>query len=428
MKVYTNSSKLLFILILFILYNNVSYSQFSFEGEFRPRLELRHGYKTLASDTSGTAIFVSQRSRLKFNYENEKYSVGLSVQDVRVWGDENQLKDEPSISLHEAWGEINLCDHLALKLGRQELAYDDQRLIGSVNWVQQARSHDAAVFKFKDNGWKVDFIAAYSNEKEELFKTKFTANNYRALSFLWLNKTVNDNFKFSIISIADGYQSYDTATTSDKILFRYTVGPYIQVKTGDLKLFGTFYYQIGKDRNFKDISAYLGSFKGSYHKDVVDFGVGIDYLSGTDALDSTNKKNNTFNTLYATNHKFYGFMDYFLNLPVNTNNGGLIDIYASIKYQASKRIALLVNYHNFRLADNVLDPTNSSVAIDKELGSEIDAVLNFNILPEVNLKLGYSVMLPTSSMEVLKGGDKDAYQDWGWIMINFKPIFFNSDW
>ena len=36
-------------------------------------------------------------------------------------------------------------------------------------------------------------------------------------------------------------------------------------------------------------------------------GVGIDYLSGDDGQDADKYK--VFNTLYATNHKYYGFMD-----------------------------------------------------------------------------------------------------------------------
>ncbi len=51
-------------------------------------------------------------------------------------------------------------------------------------------------------------------------------------------------------------------------------------------------------------------------------GVGIDYLSGDDGTDDDY---NVFNTLYATNHKYYGFMDYFINLPNDTYGKGLMD-------------------------------------------------------------------------------------------------------
>ena len=42
----------------------------------------------------------------------------------------------------------------------------------------------------------------------------------------------------------------------------------------------------------------------------------------------TDKKYNVFNTLYATNHKYYGFMDYFIDIPRHTYGLGLIDIHA----------------------------------------------------------------------------------------------------
>jgi len=55
---------------------------------------------------------------------------------------------------------------------------------------------------------------------------------------------------------------------------------------------------------------------------------GVDYLSGDDGEDETKYK--VFNTLYATNHKFYGFMDYFLNLPVHTYGKGLMDMHGKL--------------------------------------------------------------------------------------------------
>ncbi len=412
------------ITIFLIGLPNYASAQLIFSGELRPRAEFRHGYRTLAGNSSETAILVSQRSRLNLDYKDKNFKVFLSVQDVRVWGDEEQLKDQSSLALHEAWGELLLSEKVSLKVGRQELVYDDHRLLGNVNWVQQARSHDGMVLKYKNNGWKAHLGLAYNNASETLFKTKYTLNNYRVLSFFWLNKTFAEKLQMSFIGLTDGFQ---TADSTSNILYRGTMGPHLVLKSGGLQLKSTFYYQFGKNANHRNINAYMLALSASYKSNNTTFGVGVDVLSGTDAMDVNNEKNNSFHTLYATNHKFYGFMDYFLNIPANTRSGGLTDIYGKVNYKFSSKTSLASTFHYFLLSDNVIDPENLGRAIDKGLGAEIDLVLNYKILPRVNFKGGWSVMLPSSSMEVLKGGDKNQFQYWGWMMLTFKPEFFNSN-
>lgn len=49
-----------------------------------------------------------------------------------------------------------------------------------------------------------------------------------------------------------------------------------------------------------------------------------DHLSGDD--DPSDGTVRVFDTLFATNHKFYGLADYFLNIPVQTVGRGLQDL------------------------------------------------------------------------------------------------------
>ncbi|HBQ58502.1 MAG TPA: hypothetical protein DD671_02460, partial [Balneolaceae bacterium] len=99
----------------------------------------------------------------------------------------------------------------------------------------------------------------------------------------------------------------------------------------------------------------MAALKVSYSVNPLTFSGGIDYLSGGEAGGS-NPSGNTFNTLYATNHKFYGHMDYFLNIPAETQNGGLQDMYMSVNYTASEIVSLNVVYHHFSLANEIEDP------------------------------------------------------------------------
>ena len=133
-------------LILAIALPSMASAQFVLSGELRPRAEYRHGFKSPATTDMDAAGFISQRSRLNVGYTNEKMKFGMSLQDVRVWGDVPQLNlSDNSFSLHEAWGEYFFTPALSLKLGRQELVYDDSRMLGNVDWAQQGRSHDIEI-------------------------------------------------------------------------------------------------------------------------------------------------------------------------------------------------------------------------------------------------------------------------------------------
>jgi hypothetical protein len=63
------------IFLLMLLISLKVYSQFSMDLEIRPRAEFRDGYKTLRGDNQNNntyAAFISQRSRLNLNFQNEK--------------------------------------------------------------------------------------------------------------------------------------------------------------------------------------------------------------------------------------------------------------------------------------------------------------------------------------------------------------------
>ena len=104
--------------------------------------------------------------------------VFMALQDVRVWGQDqstnNRITTEANngLMVHEAWTELLLNDtiskfqNISLKIGRQEIAYDDQKVLGSLDWLQQGRRHDAVVFKFANKGWTFDVGAAFNQNKE----------------------------------------------------------------------------------------------------------------------------------------------------------------------------------------------------------------------------------------------------------------------
>ena len=173
--------KILLIISCFFSYN--ASAQLSLTGQIKTRGELRDGYGTLEPVGNKNAAFVSQRTRLTFNYKSSKLIFQTSVQDVRLWGQDAStitINDGSRLSLHEAWAELILSnkkdtslkkspvDYFAIKAGRQEISYDDERLLGATDWIQQARRHDAIVLKLLQSGWQVDLGAAFNQSSDAI--------------------------------------------------------------------------------------------------------------------------------------------------------------------------------------------------------------------------------------------------------------------
>jgi hypothetical protein len=163
-----------------LLIHNVN-GQLSITGQVRTRTEYRNGAGTLKPTANDASFFTSQRSRLTFNYKTSRIILQASLQDVRVWGQDASTisnADGSRLGLHEAWAEIILSnkkdtsfkkpaiEYFAVKLGRQELVYDDVRLLGNLDWLQQARRHDAVVFKLLNKGLQLDAGFAFNQNTD----------------------------------------------------------------------------------------------------------------------------------------------------------------------------------------------------------------------------------------------------------------------
>ena len=412
-------------------------------GEIRPRYEYRHGYKTLFPDGANPANFVSQRTRLNGFFANETFKAYVSLQDVRVWGDVAQLNkgDVYGFSVHEAWGQVKFCDVLSLKVGRQEVSYDDQRMFGAVGWAQQARSHDAAVFKFffGDNN-KVDLGLAYNSMQESLYKVDYTNKNYKFMQWVHYHGNYGKKSGLSILVINNGIAydadaDTDTAVYNEEIAYTRTAGGRYSFKGKKIKFNAAIYWQGGKTPAQKDMSSYYFGGDISFHLvKGFSFGLGGEYLSGNDMRrDSTGlkqvdtQKDYAFTPYYGTNHKFNGWMDYFY-VGNHAGNSGLIDIYIPLVYKVKKvTFKLIPHYFMSAGSISVLNSNLVEETYSNGLGTEIDFSVGYAVSKSVVIAGGYSQMFATETMQVLKGGNYQNTNNWGWIMITFKPTFFNSD-
>lgn len=415
-------------LILAIALPSMASAQFVLSGELRPRAEYRHGYKSPATKDMDAAAFISQRSRLNLAYKNDKMKFGLSLQDVRVWGDVPQLNvSDDSFSLHEAWGEYFITPEFSVKAGRMELIYDDSRMLGNVDWAQQGRSHDIGLLKYEKNAWKVHAGMAYNQDQEKFDGRVYTViGNYKTMQLLWINRN-KDNLDLSALFLNNGKQDIEFGEeTSYPTRYSQTIGATGTYKLNPVVFNASIYKQMGKEIGDKDMDALMFAINAKWSiTENFSFTPGFEYLSGTnqrDAINPTYNEINSFNPFYGTNHKFNGHMDYYY-VGNHINNVGLQDIFLKANYSKNK-LSAGADLHLFSAAADILNPNDLPNTMDNNLGQEFDLYIGYKLATGVTLNVGYSQYFTTESTIALKGGDKDETSNWAWASITFKPELF----
>jgi len=453
----TKILSVVFILGLLASITQESFAQLTISGQFRPRTELRNGQGAPQVNDTVPALFTSQRTRINVAYSAYRFKVYTSIQDVRVWGQDassinrNTSDANAGLMLHEAWGEISLIDtgkvikNLTLKIGRQELVYDDVRLLGNLDWLQQARRHDAALVKFDHKGWTAHLGAAYNQNAERKSNTIYNGtpsgyaastngmtSMYKSMQFLYVAKKLSAGTA-SLLLFKDDFSKYHFAATDiQKKTPIYEKGVWSRFTAGG-NFFGTAFkkvgiaasafYQGGKYRDGSSLNEYLLSLSVSYAVNKkFSIGPGVDITSGNNGTDP-DKKYQRFDPLYGTPHKFWGFMDYFY-VADGFGSNGLIDYYLKSKYKASDRFTLSLDAHQFELPNSVMD--ESGVVLSKTLGTELDLTLAYALTKAINMEGGYSSLFSTATLassQVKNIANADRYSTWAYVMITIKPEF-----
>lgn len=409
------------LLILLVVSIQVK-AQFSLSGEIRPRTEYRDGFKTPTQTGDEAAFFTEQRSRLNFNFIDSSYTFRLSLQDVRLWGENNQIfkEENGNTFLSESWVDYKFSPVWSVKFGRQIISYDNQRYFGGLEWAQQGRRHDAVVFKFSDasNKSKFDIGLAYNSDDDVAEPAYiqspnasfYSKNNYKTMQYAYYNNKFSKG-QFSLLAVNLGFQD-----DLEDISFRQTLGSFGKYKSGEISFGWDLYYQMGKTGE-SDVNAYLAGVNLTYHTDATPITLGVEMISGKDD-DDTSGDITHFRPDFGTNHAHNGFMDYFFVGPSN-GTVGITDIYLKTKFKIDKA-ALLIHAHQFLTGSSQLDENSNELS--STMGTELDFVYSLPLKKEVNFKIGYSMLVASDTMKDLRGKD-GTYNSWGWIMFTFKPNF-----
>lgn len=404
---------------------------FTLSGQLRPRFEYRNGAYQALQEGEEPAILVNNRLRLNMDYRfRQDLQLYVSLQQVNIWGQAPQVQvidRTGGLSVFEAYAALPLGGGFDLKLGRQQIVLDEDRIFGSLDWHPAGRAHDAVNINWRpvENFYLRSFFAFnqnYLDGKAATDKINGNVNNpkgqyftpgqpYQHMEALHAHYAFTPDQKLSFLFANLGLRNDDRADYNMQ-----TFGVHYRGRSQDLSYGAEAYLQTGKNNTGATKEAYLlAAMVGYKFLPTLSATMGIDYLSGNNTPDSSGK-DKVFTPFSGTNHKFYGFMDYYyVNNTPQIPQVGLLNPYISATLKTSEKGNLYAAGHYFRSAGKIDGKT-------RNLGVEADLVYTHKLQPFASLQVGYSVHKVSSSYNTLRGFSATRpWQDWFWCSININP-------
>jgi hypothetical protein len=389
------------------------------EGRFNNGVAGATDFRRHGGDNDMTLLFYRIRPHLAYNGDYFGFMVEGRHSDTV--SDERPVHPEDDVfDLHQAYLTLGNAKEypVSLRVGRQELSYGDERLVGASAWNNIGRVFDAGKVQFKGETFTVDaftgmLVIPNNNNfnvpnNDDWFSglyatTKVVPKNSLDLYFLARNAGKQSVYAFTGATL--------TAPMPRDI---YTLGLRLKSNPDD---FGNWDYTaelMGQFGHFNDPRIGATAPNSLTHEAFAlsltaghtwrdnswkpRLALGYDFASGDS--NPTDGKHTTFENLFPTNHKFYGFMD-----TVSLQNVHDVRLSASIK--PHKKVNATLDYHNFWLAnkgDNFYTVSGASrggigstpgtgygrnTTYGNYLGSELDLVISYNVCRDFAVQAGF---------------------------------------
>lgn len=362
--------------------------------------------------------YLLNRLRFRAGYTGEWFSAFAEGRSSTAISDERWAAagvyegDGPEsdvIDLHQAY--VTVGNHrefpVSLKLGRQELLYGEERIIGPFGWNNIGRVFDGAKVRWQTEYFAADFFGVKHVIPED---GKFNEHNEDELFsgiYATTGKVPKHSLEAYFLSRNVGAGAISAATRPQfpqpSARDIYMLGFRLKSKPG---AFGPWDYTVealGQLGNFRDQrlgatsarqdhEAYFYSIQGGYTF-VDSFAtprLGLEYTHGSGDSNPTDGKHETFDNLFPTNHKFYGYMD--VVGPQNLHN-----IRGILQGKAHPQVSVALEGHLFWLdetGDNLYNKASvprGGVGTTPGAGYGINPSYNSFVGSEVDLVVGYAL-------------------------------------
>ncbi|HHO50559.1 MAG TPA: hypothetical protein ENK18_06705, partial [Deltaproteobacteria bacterium] len=255
-------------------------------------------------------------------------------------------------------------------VGRQEVTLHEQRLVGPVGWTQQGRSFDGAFASVSRGNLSADVGGA-------------------VLTSVNADPTGYDSFFGMIRAGVSGEGStldlvYLPLSDASRDRLTHTAGVYTKGSSGPLQGRAEVYLQAGT-RDGQSEMAWLAGLSGTLAPEVSGdpkVTLWYDYLSGDG--DPGDGRATAFDTLFATNHKFYGLIDVMAFSVGGVGDGqGLQDAALKLSVAPDAAIRTHLDAHLFL----------PSVGENAMLGQEVDLWGRWKVTEGLGLSGGGAALL-----------------------------------
>lgn len=409
----------------------------------KARAEIRENNFDFNSDVNGPqdASWLLNRFRLGIGYSvTPWFKLYVQGQDVREIGGSrpNEIgvsgAEGDDTDILKAYVQLgDLKKGPSATIGRQFLAYGDQRLVGPLEWLNTARTFDAIKLRYAAPSWALDVFTSSP--------VNFKSHEWNKSNFLDDDDVLNDIFSGIYLST----QWVPINTTTDFYVFHKmddgaaNFGPKLgdtnfltfgTLWKGDPKKLGGFDYETEMalqtgDVNGRDLTAFAGHWGVGYNwlKHSWKPRIGIQYNYATGDQDPADGDIETFQNLYPTNHLFYGYMD--TTGWVNMHNPQL-----NISFSPTAKMKVMLDYHLYWNASNDdawrrvngvtgVRPVNAAARNASSFrGQEFDVTAMYKFNPHVALQAGYSLFLAGDYLSDT-GADDNAHFGYVQVQIDF---------
>ena len=390
-------------------------------SSYRFRMEGRTGigYQSGADDAYGLG-----RMNVNVGIKPKPWlNLYFQGQDSRAPGKENPagfFRD--SFDIRQAYVELGNQEtyKTSLRVGRQELKYGAQRLIGPLDWGNTARQFDAVKVTFGGTDTNVDLFAAsvVRIDPDGLNRRRDGQNlhgAYAALNKLMPNTTFETYLLWKTTPLVIG----ESGSPGDADI--YTAGfrlvkPLPKGFDAETEVAGQFGSFAGDDVSAWGAYGILGYTAGSFPWKPR-FSVEYQYGSGDD--DPTDGKRGTFDQLFPTGHLYQGLAD-----QVGWRN--VSDVRAGVALELHSRLRLNFDYFSFWLANgnDHFYGVGGAVAVrrpmqgagNKHIGEEFDAILVYKPAPHVTFGGGVGRFFPGA---FLKQSTPGAAHTFPYVFVNY---------
>ncbi|HEV8542399.1 MAG TPA: alginate export family protein [Verrucomicrobiae bacterium] len=425
--------------------NDPYMNQWDFGGNIRLRYEVKDGYAIPGVPGSldfrdhgadDVNEYFLTRIRYHIGYTDKWWSAYAEGRSSFADGDERSAyannpavpgmarydgngPESDTVDLHQAF--VTVGNHkefpLSLKVGRQELSYGDERLIGAFGWNNIGRVFDGAKLRWQNEWFGADFFATRPViPEDERFNV---SNDYDWFSGVYATTPLVPKNSLDVYFLARNSTSQASAAEPRPQFPQpsardiYTAGFRLKSKPGE---FGNWDYLVetaGQFGDFRDLrlgvnsprlehQAYMGVIQGGYTFSDL-WGtprLALEYSYASGDSNPADDKHETFENLFPTNHKFYGYMD-----MVSLQN--IHDVRGIFQLKPHKQVSLALEGHGFWLADthdnfyNVAGVPRGGVTTtpgngyginpgySNFVGTELDAIAGYAVTRFAQLEAGY---------------------------------------